>query len=145
MNILKILTDRRIKGNLGERAAEKFLKKKRYKILERNFVGGTYEIDLIAKDGDTTVFAEVKTRSISAKDQREPRPASSVTPDKQKKLISASKFFMKKERLTTKMRYDVIEVFLENKNGKDEVIEIKHLISAFDFNTAYDKNFNHSN
>ena len=37
----------------------------------------------------------------------------------------------------TRMRYDVIEVYLEKKNNKPRVKEIKHLISTFDHGTAY--------
>jgi len=143
MNILKILTEKRLKGNLGERAAAKYLKKKGYKILERNLVAGGNEIDIVAfdKKRNTVVFTEVKARSIQGIGSFESRPAASVTPEKQRKIISASTRFMSRMGQNTRMRYDVIEVYLENTKGKDKVGEIKHLISAFDFNTAYDKQF----
>ena len=145
MNILKILTDRRLRGNLGERAAVRFLKRAGYRILEKNFTTENSEIDIIAKDRETTVFVEVKTRSISAMSPNEPRPASSVTPEKQRKIISASAGFMRKRRIKTRMRYDVIEVYLENVGGKDKVKEIRHLVNTFDLNSAYDKKFYHGN
>ena len=145
MNILKILTDRRLRGNLGERAAVRFLKRAGFRILEKNFTTENSEIDIIAKDRETTVFVEVKTRSISAISPKEPRPASSVTPEKQRKIISASAGFMRKRRIKTRMRYDVIEVYLENVGGKDKVKEIRHLVNTFDLNSAYDKKFYHGN
>ena len=145
MNILKILTDRRLRGNLGERAAARFLRRSGYRILEKNFTTESAEIDIIAKDKETTVFVEVKTRSIASMDPKEPRPASSVTPEKQRKIIRASDSFMKKRRLKTRMRYDVIEVYLDNHGGKDKVKEIRHLVNTFDLNSAYDKKFYHGN
>ena len=86
MNILKILTVKREIGNIGELAAVKFLRKNGYKILERNYVAAGYEIDIIAENRDYTVFTEVKTRTLGAQSPKEARPASSVTPEKQRKL-----------------------------------------------------------
>ena len=146
MNILKVFTDKRRKGNVGEDAAAKFLRKNGYKILERNFVGDGSEIDLIAKnrkDG-TTVFVEVKTRSVDKTGSYESRPAAAVTPEKQRTIIFASKIYMSRMRLKTKMRYDVIEVLLENIDGKEKIADIRHLISAYDYNTAYDAKYFYS-
>lgn len=50
-------------GNKGEELAEKYLRKLGYEILERNWHFGKNEIDIIAKDGNFLVIAEVKTRS----------------------------------------------------------------------------------
>ena len=143
MNILKILTEKRQRGNLGEKAAAKFLKKNRYKILKRNFVEDGHEIDIIAKDvkRNTVVFVEVKTRSVASIGSFESRPAASVTPEKQRKIISASIGFKRRMDHNTRIRYDVIEVYLEKIKGKDRIREIQHLISAFDFNTAYNKRY----
>src|SRR3989344_8711425 len=49
-------------GRLGEELARNLLKEKGYEILKRNFSTRFGEIDLICKDGDTTVFVEVKTK-----------------------------------------------------------------------------------
>lgn len=49
-------------GKLGEDLASDFLRKKGYKILERNFRNKWGEMDLICKDGEVFVFVEVKTR-----------------------------------------------------------------------------------
>ena len=62
-------------GKLGERLAASFLKKEGMKVLYRNFrapKGG--EVDLVCRDGDTLVFAEVKTRTSL----RYGRPAEAV-------------------------------------------------------------------
>ena len=54
--------DRIALGRRGERIAERYLRRKGYRILERNFRGAGAEIDLVAMDGETLVFVEVKTR-----------------------------------------------------------------------------------
>ena len=49
-------------GRRGERAAEKYLRRNGYRIVARNFRAAGAEIDLVAMDGETLVFVEVKTR-----------------------------------------------------------------------------------
>ena len=49
-------------GKIGEEIARKFLMRKGYQIIESNYRYGHGEIDIIAKDGDTLVFVEVKTK-----------------------------------------------------------------------------------
>ena len=53
-------------GIYGEKLALKYLKKQKYKILEKNFRCALGEIDIVAKDGGFLVFVEVKTRSSNA-------------------------------------------------------------------------------
>ncbi|EEF59109.1 YraN family protein [Pedosphaera parvula] len=50
-------------GELGERAAKKYLRKQGLKFFTANFKSDRGEIDLIFRDGDGLVFVEVKTRS----------------------------------------------------------------------------------
>lgn len=134
MKILEILTHRRIIGNIGERAAKKFLKKSGYKILKTNYVAVGYEIDIIAADREHTVFCEVKTRTVGHGSLKEPRPASAVTPEKQKKIITAAKFYNGGKFSGRKMRFDIIEVLLDN----DKTIKnINHLVGAFNYDTAH--------
>jgi putative endonuclease len=54
--------EKRKLGNLGEKLAEKFLRKNKYKIIERNFRSRFGEIDIIALEAGCLVFLEVKTR-----------------------------------------------------------------------------------
>ena len=54
------------RGELGERAAKKFLQKSGLKFLAANFRSERGEIDLVFRDGDGLVFIEVKTRSSEA-------------------------------------------------------------------------------
>jgi len=134
MKILEILTERRKIGNIGERAAKKFLKKSGYKILKTNYVAVGYEIDIIAADKYHTVFCEVKTRTLGLESQKEPRPASAVTPEKQRKIITAAKFYNGNKFSGRKMRFDIIEVFVDDAKS---VKKINHLPSAFNYDTAH--------
>ena len=133
MNILKILTPARIKGNIGEKAAARYLKKNKYKILSRNYVAKNKEIDIIAENKDTVVFVEVKTRTENVSVKGEPRPASAVTPDKQRDIITAAKYYIAAQKINKRIRFDVIEVFLdENKKA----VRIRHLENTFNLNSA---------
>lgn len=134
MNILKVLTSRRVTGNVGEDAAAKFLRKHGYKILERNYAELGAEIDIIARSREYYVFVEVKTRTLGHTSPKEPRPASSVTPEKQRKIITVAKWFLGTVPKGRKIRFDVIEVYV---NEKNEVQKIMHLENAFNHNTAH--------
>ena len=136
MNILKVLTEHRLTGNFGEGEAAKLLKKKGYKILAKNHVEGDGEIDIIAEDSEFTVFAEVKTRKYGVENAAEPRAASSVTPEKQRRIIKAAKAYLAYNPTDKKIRFDVIEVYYGTENAKRRVREINHLEGAFDMNTA---------
>ena len=133
MNILKVLTKARKVGNAGEDAAAKFLKKKGYKILARNFVEKGHEIDIVARLKDEIVFVEVKTRSAESLSDFEERPASAVTPEKQRAIIETAIEYMVKLYDRPRMRFDVIEVILSNKEPR----RIEHLEAAFNKNTAF--------
>ena len=64
MNILKILTPKRIVGNVGERAARRYLRRHGYKILETNLVSGDNEVDIIARRKNVIAYVEFKTRNV---------------------------------------------------------------------------------
>ena len=138
MNILKVLTEKRITGNLGERAAARYLRKHGYKILKMNYVAFDNEIDIIAKNRDLYAIIEVKTRTAGHTSAKEPRPASAVTPEKQKGIIRAAKCFLATVRNEEKpVRLDVIEVYLDEVKGRKKVTKINHLQGTFNYNTAY--------
>ena len=141
MNILKILTGKRLTGNFGEKKAAAFLKKKGYRILERNYQAQGAEIDIIARKKGVTAFIEVKSRNLKSLGYMEARPASAVTPDKQRKIIKVSTHYRRAHPFDGRMRYDVIEVYLEDGKNSPRVKEIKHLEAAFNLDTAYDKGY----
>ena len=139
MNILKIGTKNRVIGNFGEDSAARFLEKNGYKILARNYVASDAEIDIIAEKNGILAFVEVKTRNAKWTGSKYSRPASSVTPEKQRKIIKAASIFIGYKYKEKKKRFDVIEVYLESVDGKDQIKEIRHLENTFDINTAYQK------
>ena len=55
-------TVKRALGDLGEEAAAKYLRKNKIKVLERNYVYGPHEIDIVAENKEFLIFVEVKTR-----------------------------------------------------------------------------------
>ena len=137
MNILKLLTPARLIGNFGERAACKYLKRKGYKILKRNYVGlNKREIDIIARKDNVTAFVEVKTRSADYQSPNEPRPASAVTPEKQLGLITAAKCYIGYNRPNTRIRFDILEIYVKKQGRNREIQKINHLENAFNYNTA---------
>ncbi len=132
MKILKINTEKRKIGDIGEDAAAKYLKKQGYKIKKRAYVNGGNEIDIIAEGKEEIIFAEVKTRSIESMSEHEPRPASAVTPEKQAKIIKTARLYKKEFFSPKMMRLDVIEVYLEG----GQVKKINHMPSAFTLNKS---------
>ena len=133
MNILKVLTEKRKTGNAGENAAAKYLRKHGYRILKRNYEALGAEIDIIARNREYYVFVEVKTRTLGHQSPKEPRPASSVTPENQRKIISVAKWFLGSVPKNRRLRFDIIEVYLDEKR---EVQRIMHLENAFNYNTS---------
>lgn len=109
-------------GSKGEDTAVNYLKKKGYKILYRNYITPLGEADIIAKDKDTIVFVEVKTRSSDAFGQ----PFEAVNHRKQEKLKKIALYYLKHNKIELPVRFDIVSVI-----SRDEKTEINHLIGAF--------------
>ena len=120
------------RGRFGERAAARYLRRRFYRILERNWFFYHKEIDIIARRGDLLVICEVKTRS---RDEDSPYgPASrAVDTPKQRNLLIAAKGYATKIGWTKSIRMDVIEVYLSQKPNKKRpaVKKIVHIKNAF--------------
>ncbi len=109
-------------GNQGENLACEHLKKQGYKILERNYRIRGGEIDIVAREGNTLVFVEVKTRWSHDYGL----PVESMTPWKIKALLKTAKFYTQKINWGDKeYRLDFVGVdFVENpKEPKIELIK----------------------
>lgn len=137
MDILKIKTPKRKLGSFGEKIARRYLRRHGYRIKAKNFVADDHEIDLIAEDKSTLVFVEVKTRTVGHESPNEPRPASSVDAKKQRGIIMAARAYTAYNPVPKKKRFDIIEVYVNEKNGKYIAAEVKHLTNTFNINTAY--------
>lgn len=112
--------NRRQTGAYGERQAEKFLRKKGMKLIERNFSCFVGEIDLIMRDRDTVVFVEVKLRGEGAWAS----PADYVNLRKQRNVAAAASLWLQSRPEEEPYRFDVVEVF-------SETGEVRHMESAF--------------
>jgi putative endonuclease len=107
-------------GSKGEDLAVRFLKKKGFKIIERNFHCPAGEIDLVAREGDTLVFVEIKARSSS--DFGLPQDA--VDRFKQQKIIQAARTYLAQHRLSEEIpaRFDVVAIHLLSTEPSIELI-----------------------
>ena len=112
-------------GNFGEDKACEFLEKQGINVLKRNFYARCGEIDIIAKDGETIVFAEVKTRLS----KEYGTPSEFVDFRKQEKIMQTALYYLGND--DTDMRFDVIEVMYKMAGDVMTVTEINHIKSAF--------------
>lgn len=119
------MADRRqIFGREGERLAEEYLKKKGYKVLEKNYRCPLGELDLVVLDGRIVVFVEVKIRS----DDRFGHPLEAVHWRKQAKMVKAALYFLSRYKLHQReARFDVVAI---SQDGSRPVIE--HVSNAFE-------------
>lgn len=117
-------------GSKGEEAAAGILKENGYKIIACNYKTKLGEIDIIARDRDTYVFIEVKTRRSS----RFGMPAEAIVSHKQKQISKAALSFLKANNLLeARSRFDVVSI-LWGADGKPEASLIKN---AFELDKAY--------
>lgn len=116
-------------GRQGEQLAADYLAAKGYRIVLRNFRYRRNEIDIIALNGRTLCFIEVKTRGSLEKGH----PVESVTPQKQKEIIKAAKaYLLRLENREPDCRFDVIAILAESMTGdRIATCSIEHFTDAF--------------
>ena len=112
-------------GDFGEAEACRHLEKKGITIIKQNYHCRAGEIDIIAKDGDTIIFCEVKTRIRSDYGN----PGEFVDFRKQEKIIKTALYYTMNDDMD--MRFDVIEVLYCMKGDCPVVTEITHIENAF--------------
>lgn len=118
------------RGELGERAARKFLKQQGLKFLAANFRSERGEIDLIFRDGDCLAFVEVKTRSS----EEWARPAAAVNATRRRRLSRAALDYLRLlKNPAVKIRFDIVEVLL----AEGRVHEVRHLPNTFAMGKPY--------
>jgi putative endonuclease len=118
-------------GARGERAAQKYLRKCGYKVLETNYSNKTGrrlgEIDIIAKEGEEIVFVEVKTRDVTAGGSK--LPEENINRSKLYKLSKVATFYISKNHLhETPYRFDAITLMADREN---DVATLRHLKNIF--------------
>jgi len=111
-------------GRIGEDLACEYLKKHGFKIIERNFRIRGGEIDIVALDGNTLVFIEVKTR----KSTEFGTPFEAITPWKIKSLIKTAQYYkIKHPRLPEALRIDAVGIILSNDNNLVSIELVKNI------------------
>ncbi len=105
-------------GKYGERRAVRYLKEQGYEILKTNYRTPFGEADIVARDGETVVFCEVKTRQSDAFGT----PSEAVDFRKRKRYIDMARAFLMRAG-DVNIRFDVMEVTEEG---------INHIVSAFE-------------
>lgn len=109
-------------GKIGEDLAEKYLASKDYYILSRNYHSRFGEIDIIASDGTSIVFVEVKTRTQN----QFGTPLEAITSHKLSKMIKTSQFYLTQRSMHNyPYRFDAIEVIIRD----EEKPIINHLVN----------------
>jgi putative endonuclease len=97
--------DRPSLGRHGEDLAARHLQRHGYRILHRNALLGRYEVDLIAQDGDTIVFVEVKTRQTGGTFL----PEDNIGPKKEQHLRRAAAMYQaRRDDPSLYYRFDVV-------------------------------------
>lgn len=111
-------------GRAGEEIACAYLRRKNYLIVGRRFRMFRGEIDIIARDGSTLVFVEVKSRA----DESFGRPEESVTPGKQRQIRKIAQGYLVENPLgELDCRFDVISVLF----GDGTDYRLEHFKDAF--------------
>jgi putative endonuclease len=114
-------------GQLGEKYAVNYLRKHCYAIVETNYRNKLGEIDIIAGNGKSLVFVEVKTRYFNMPLNS---PGEAVTMSKQRKIRQVAESFIRKYPADKwdQCRFDVIEIILDSQGT---IENINHLENAF--------------
>lgn len=114
---------RRRTARRGEELAARWLRLKGYAIEARNWRCAAGEIDIVARDGETLVFVEVKTRGSTAAGA----PEDAVDARKQRRLVHLAQSYLAQRRLgDVPCRFDVVAV---SRTGW--MPRLRHLRSAF--------------
>jgi len=119
------IDSRRTTAGRGEDAAAAYLRDRGYRIVERNWRCRLGEIDIVARDGETLVFVEVKSRRSAAFGA----PQAAVDGRKQRKLSLAALHYLQARRVAPgPARFDVVAVTV-----RDDGDDIELFRNAFDF------------
>lgn len=119
------MVEKREIGDFGEQTAAEYLIAKGMQIIKRNFYCRAGELDIIARDGEYTVFVEVKTR----KSTKYGTAGEFVDWRKQEKLIKTALYYTGGADIA--MRFDVVEVYYHIAGGEKVIDSVNHIENAF--------------
>ena len=107
-------------GKIGEEEAVKFLKKNKYKIIERNFRTKFGEIDIIAKKGKEIFFIEVKTRKTISFGY----PEESVDGRKLNKIKKVALYYIQKNKIKNPFKFEIISILIKDDRKEFKIISL---------------------
>ena len=110
-------------GKWGEEMAAEYLLRQGYTIMERDWKSGHRDLDIIALDGNTVVFVEVKTR----RNRLFTEPEMAVDYQKIRNLQQAANHYIKYRHINQEVRFDVITVV----GSMNETPSVEHIKEAF--------------
>ncbi|MFY2789568.1 YraN family protein [Rhodococcus sp. MALMAid1271] len=111
-------------GARGEDIAVRYLEGIGLEVVERNWRHRTGELDIVAREGDTVVFVEVKTRSGIGYGT----PAEAVTYSKQTRIRGLALYWLALQQGPwVQIRFDVVAIVV----GRDDTPQITHVRAAF--------------
>lgn len=93
-------------GKEGERLAAEYLQRNGYALIERNWRCPFGEIDIIARDGDTLAFVEVKRRSESGYGGA----SGALTLYKQRRIVAAARMYLSQIESDLPVRFDLVAI-----------------------------------
>ncbi len=106
-------------GKAGEEMAVQYLRSQGYEILETNWRFGSDEVDIVAKENDIIVIAEVKTRRSDYFGE----PETFVNKKKQQFLIRAANNYAEKYNIDNEFRFDIVSVLFNSKQKSINIIK----------------------
>jgi putative endonuclease len=113
-------------GDRGEDAAAKFLKRQGFHILARGLDSPLGELDIVAVDGRTVVFVEVKTRRTDDAG----RPSEAIDQRKEQRMTQAALAYLKSNRLLNySARFDVVAIMWPDDARKPAIEHFKNAFS----------------
>ena len=98
----------RAKGRVGEDRAVSWLRRQGYRIIARNVENAGGELDVVARDGDTLCFVEIKARSNPSFGGA----VAAVDRDKRRRLVKAARAYLTRHPWEGPCRFDVVAVDL---------------------------------
>jgi len=125
LNRRKLLADRARLGRWAERRCERFLRRKGFRTLARNYTCKLGELDLVMAEPDgTLVFVEVRSRA----DETFGSPEATITSAKRRRVIRAARHFLGTHQIEGRpLRFDVVTLVL----GASGRPQMRHYPSAF--------------
>ncbi len=119
---VKHMAKHNILGRSGESLAAEYLENRGYTVLDRNWRCGHKELDLVARNGNTLVVVEVKTRS----DSRFGNPEDAVDERKIMRTVMAADAYVRLKRIDLDVRFDIVAI---TEDGGQ--VSVQHIEDAF--------------